>query len=326
MASKVQLWITECEISSRCRTPVLPKKAPMKSIEVEVGQPMELWAMDILGPLPTTTRGNQYILGMLDHFTKWVEAVPMTNQRAETVAKAFVDEVVTRHGVPGKLLTVQGRNFEADLIRQVFNLHDVKKLRTSPYHPQTDRQVERLNRTLKQILTAYVNKDHSDWDVHLPLALFAYRNNVHSSSGISPFKAVYGREDNTPLVLMSTPAEAREKFILNYCDELEKTLKDVQRVVRKNIGEAQRKQKKAYDCHNSVEKETPFKQGDRVWLNNIAAPKGLSRKFHQQWAGPYKFLSRLVIQTITLSQCQETARPKWSIAIASSQPLADPEL
>ena len=209
MASEVQLWITECEICSRCRTPVLPKKAPMKSIEV--GQPMELWAMDILGPLPMTARGNQYILVMSDHFTKWVEAVPMTNQRAETVAKACVDEVVTRHGVPSKLLTDQGRNFEADLMRQVFNLLDVRKLRTSPYHPQTDGQVERLNRTLKQILMAYVNKDHSDWDVHLPLDLFAYRNSEHSSSGVSPFKAVYGREANTPLVLMSTAAEAREK-------------------------------------------------------------------------------------------------------------------
>ena len=87
-----------------------------------------------------TARENQYILVMSDHFTKWVEAVPMTNQRAKTVAKAFVDEVVTRHGVPSKLLTDQGRNFEANLMRQVFNLLDVKKLRTSPYHPQTDGQ------------------------------------------------------------------------------------------------------------------------------------------------------------------------------------------
>ena len=128
--------MTECEICSRCRTPVLPKKAPMKSIEAV--QPMELWAMDILGPLPMTARGNQYILVMSNHFTKWVEAVPMTNQRAETVAKTFVDEVVTRHGVPSKLLTDQERNFEADLMRQVFNLLDVKKLQTSPYYPQTD--------------------------------------------------------------------------------------------------------------------------------------------------------------------------------------------
>ena len=87
---------------------------------IEVGKPMELWAMDVLTPLPMTARGNQYILVMSDHFTKWVEAVPMPNQRAETVAKVFVNEVVTRHGVPSKLLTDQGRNFEADLMKQVY--------------------------------------------------------------------------------------------------------------------------------------------------------------------------------------------------------------
>ena len=291
MAAEVQLWIAECEPCNRCKTPVPSQKAPMKSIKV--GQPMELWAMDVLGPLPMTARGNQYILVMSDHFTKWVEAVPMANQRAETVAKAFVDEVVTRHGVPSKLLTDQGRNFEADLMKRVFHLLGVNKLRTSPYHPQTDGQVERLNRTLKGILTTYVNKDHSDWDVHLPLALFAYRNSVHSSSGVSPFKAIFGREATTPLVLMSPPLEAKEQFISNYCDELEKTLKDVHVSITTKMNVAQRKQKNGYYEHNDVHQSTSFEQGDRVWLNNQAVPKGLSRKFHLPWAGPYVVLSRL---------------------------------
>ena len=291
MASEVQLWIAECETCNRRKSPVSPHKSPMKSIEV--GHPMELWAMDILGPLPLTARGNQYILVMSDHFTKWVEAVPLANQRANTVAKAFVDEVVTRHGVPRKILTDQGRNFEAELMRQMLHLLGVEKLRTSPYHPQTDGQVERLNRTLKGILTAYVNKDHTDWDVHLPFALFAYRNSVHSSSGVSPFRAVYGREANTPLVLMGTQTEAKEQFISNYCDELEKSMKDVQRVVKENISEAQRKQKKGYDNRNNLDKSAPFKVGDRVWLNDTAVPKGLSRKFHLQWSGPYTVLNRL---------------------------------
>ena len=97
----------------------------MKSINV--GQLMKLWAMDVLGSFPMTGHGNQYILVMSDHFTKWVEAVPMANQEVETVAKAFVDEVVTRHGVPNKLLTDQGRNFEADLMKHSFHLFGVNK-------------------------------------------------------------------------------------------------------------------------------------------------------------------------------------------------------
>ena len=128
----------------------------MKSIEV--GHPIELWAIDILGPLPLTAQGNQYILVMSDHFTKRVQAVPLASQRANTIAKAFVVKVVTQHRVPRKILTGQGRNFEAELMLQVSHLLGVEKLQTSPYHPQTDGQVERLNRTLKGILTVYVNK------------------------------------------------------------------------------------------------------------------------------------------------------------------------
>ena len=107
-----------------------------------------------------------------------------------------------------------------------------------------------------------MNKDHNDLDVHLPLALFAHRNSVHSSSGVSPFKAVYDREANTLLVQIGTQVEAKETFISNYCDELEMTLNDVQRVVKENVSEAQRKQKKGYDDRNKLDPGVPFKEGD----------------------------------------------------------------
>ena len=87
--------------------------------------------------------------------------------------------------------------------------------------------------------------------------------------------------------LMNTETEVKEQFISNYCDELEKTLKDVHRSIRTNIDVAQSKQKKGYDEHNDVDRSTSLKEGDRVWLNNKAVPKCLSRKFHSPWTGPY---------------------------------------
>jgi hypothetical protein len=137
-----------------------------------------------------------------------------------------------------------------------------------------------MNRTLKGILTAYVNKDNNDWGEHLPLALFAYRNSVHSSSGVSPIKAIFGRGATAPLVLMNTETEVKEQFISNYCDELEKTLKDVHHSIKTNIEVTQSKQKKGYDEHNDVNQSTSLKEGNQVWLNNKAVPKGSSRKFH----------------------------------------------
>ena len=94
---------------------------------------------------------------------------------------------------------------------------------------------------------AYVNKDHNDWDDHLPLALFAYRSSVHSSSGVSPFKAIYGGEATTPLVLMHPQIGVKEQGISNYCDELEETLKEVHSIMKTNLNVAQGKQKKGYD-------------------------------------------------------------------------------
>ena len=79
-----------------------------------------------------------------------------------------MDEVIARHGVPTKLITDHGRNFEADLMKKVFEFLGVKKLRTSPYHPQTDGQVERLNRTLKGIVKTYVNQHRGKTSAHAP--------------------------------------------------------------------------------------------------------------------------------------------------------------
>jgi hypothetical protein len=92
---------------------------------------------------------------------------------------------------------------------------------------------------------------------------------------------------------MNTETEVKEQFISNYCDELEKTLKDVHRSIKTNIDVAQSKQKKGYDEHNDVDRCTSLKEGDRVWLNNKAVPKGLRRKFHTPWTGPYVVIKRL---------------------------------
>ena len=133
---------------------------------------MERIATDILGPLPETDKRNRYILVISDYFTKWVEAFPIPDQRAETVAKCLVDEVIRRFGVPNYIHSDQGRQFESELYQEVSFLLDIKKTRTTPYHPQSDGMVERFNKTLEALLHAFVNEEHSDWDERLPMFLW----------------------------------------------------------------------------------------------------------------------------------------------------------
>ena len=102
--------------------------------QFNVGAPLERAALDISGPLPTSKRGNKYILIVGDYFTKWVEAYPLQDQRAETIAMVFVREFVSRFGVHLQLHSDQGRNFESVLFNDVCNLLGMDKTRTTALH------------------------------------------------------------------------------------------------------------------------------------------------------------------------------------------------
>ena len=95
--------------------------------------PMERVALDIVGPLPETERGNKYLLVVGDYFSKWVEVHPIPDQTAKTVAEKFVQEFVCRFGVPQVLHSDQGRNFEAQVFAEMCSILGIDKTRTTPY-------------------------------------------------------------------------------------------------------------------------------------------------------------------------------------------------
>ena len=102
----IQEWCRNCDLCPQKRGPPRKVKAPLKTYNV--GSPMERIAIDVLGPLPMTEAGNKYILVIADYFTKWVEAYPMANQEAQTVASLLVHEFISRFGVPLLIHSDQG--------------------------------------------------------------------------------------------------------------------------------------------------------------------------------------------------------------------------
>ena len=118
---------------------------------------MQIVAVDILGPLPKTKDGNVYVLVASDYLTRWVEAYPIPNQEVVTVAKKLVDEMFCRFSTPEQLHSDQGCQFESELIAEVCRILKVHKTCTTPYHPQGDGLVERINRTLLNILATMTN-------------------------------------------------------------------------------------------------------------------------------------------------------------------------
>ncbi|PIK60525.1 Retrovirus-related Pol polyprotein from transposon [Apostichopus japonicus] len=198
---KVERWCKMCKV---CCSRKGPTKGKAKLQTYRVGIPMERIAIDILGPLPLTDRNNKYIMVVADYFTKWVEAFPLKDQSAETVADTLVTDFVSRFGVPKQIHTDQGRNFESNLFKELCQLLGVDKTRTTPYHPQSDGMVERFNRTLEEMLAKVVDSDQKNWDKCIPLVMMAYRSSIHESTGHSPAEMMLGREIPLPVDTSST--------------------------------------------------------------------------------------------------------------------------
>lgn len=135
---------------------------------------MDRLATDIMGELPVTDSENRYILVVSwYYFTRWTECFAMLNMETKTLAQIIVEEVIVRLGVPYTIHSDQGRQYESDLLKEVWNLLQVEKTRTTPYHPQSDGMVERFNRTLEAMLSSCVTQNHTDWDRQLPFLMMA---------------------------------------------------------------------------------------------------------------------------------------------------------
>lgn len=286
---EVRRWCRECrECGSRKSVGSQPR-APLQLIPAS--RPFERVALDILGPLPETTSRNKYVLVIGDYFSKWTEAFPIPNQEAKTVAKVLVEGWVCRLGAPRTVHTDQGRNFESTLFKEMCQLLNIHKTRTTPYHPQSDGMVERFNRTLLSMLSLFVEENQSNWDALLPYVMLAYRSSVHSSTGFTPFKVVFGQEMVLPVDIM-LDVGVRERFstVTEYGSRLRDTLSTVMGAVRSHQAKASGRQKEAFDVRAQCQYYT---EGELVWLRYKARRRGVCPKLQRRFRGPYRVVERL---------------------------------
>ena len=277
----VKSYVKNCP---QCTCKQKPKpNAPMKLYQT--GAPMERIALDILGPLPETEYGNKYILCIGDYFTKWVEAIPLPDQEAKTVADALIS-TICRIGIPRQIHTDQGRNFQSTLFSELCEMLDIDKTRTTPYRPQSDGMIERFNRTLAAMLRNFVSQEQKDWDIQLPYVMMAYRSAVHNSTGYSPNQMMLGREVNLPLDLVIGRHLEKENPD-EYVQRQRQTLQEVHTLARANLKLSGESQKRNYDLRQSRTK-FKFEVGQSVWYYCPMKRKGISPKLQTQWYGPCK--------------------------------------
>ena len=170
--------------------------APLQPIHVT--QPLESVHMDYLSLEPS--KGNiENVLVITDHFTRYALAYPSKTQTAQATARILWDKFICHYGFPEKFISDQGRNFESDLIKELCKIAGVKKLHTTPYHPQGNGQCERFNSTLCNMLGTLSEEEKSDWKSYLGCMTHAYNCTKHASTTYSPYYLMFGRHPRLPI-------------------------------------------------------------------------------------------------------------------------------
>jgi transposase InsO family protein len=174
--------------------------APLGEVE-ELTAPFLVTSLDITGPYVTKPRGNKYLLTFIDHFTKYVEAFPIPDQTAETCARIYATQIVTRHGTGSQLITDQGRYFMSSFFQESCKILGIRTTRNTSYHPQSNGSIERWHRSLHTGLSHYINSANNNWDTLITFYLTVYRAIPNSVTGYSPFLLLHVREMEIPTTI-----------------------------------------------------------------------------------------------------------------------------
>lgn len=247
-----------------------------------MGEPFYQIGIDYIGPLNRSNNGNKYIIVAMDYLTKWPEAKPVKEATAEETVRFVYEDIICRHGCPGRILTDRGTHFNNRLLNGLLHKFKVEHLLSTPYHPQTNGLVERFNRTLIGALSRTANDRLNDWDQYIAPVLFAYRTSRHATTGMTPFFLVYGRSAKLPTD--STRLE-EERTLVDHVRTQVDTMAVNREQAKIRIKTEQQKQKDRHDTR--LKKVIQFQPNDKVLYYRAALDKQWSAKLEPKWKGPY---------------------------------------
>ena len=210
---------------------------------------------------------------MVDRFSRWPEAVPIHDQEAPTVARAFFETWICRFGVPQRVTTDQGRQFESFLFRHLNILTGTTHIRTSAYHPAANGMVERLHRQLKAAIRCHQRR----WTEALPLVLMGIRSSWKEDLGATAAEMVYGQPMRLPgQFLTPQPTSEPSSSATPFVQQLRAAFEDLRPSSVVRHGE-----KKVF-----VFKD--LSTASHVFIRN----DGIKRPLEQPYSGPFRVVCR----------------------------------
>ena len=288
MKKEVAEFISKCLTCQQVKAEHQAPVGLLKPLTIPVWK-WERITMDFVIGLPRTQKGNDAIWIIVDRLTKSAHFLPIRwGCSLDQLAEMYVKKVVRLRGIPVSIVSDRDPRFTSRFWESFQTAMGTRLHFSTAFHPQTDGQSERTIQTLEEMLRACVIEFQGSWDKYIPLMEFAYNNQFHSSIGMAPYEALYGRKCRTPVYWDKEGLE-----IIEGPEIVQETISKID-IIKGRLKATQDRQKSYYDKHR---KEMEYEVGDKVFLR-VSPWKGVMRfgqkgKLSPRYIGPYDIVERV---------------------------------
>lgn len=289
MKSDIEKYVSGCPSFQMIKLTRRKTRQPLVLTDTP-GRAFDKIALDLMGPLPMTSKQSRYILTIQDLLTKYSFAIPLTSATAAETADALIFHWICKFGAPKIILTDQGNNFVSSLMIQVAKRFKISQFKSTAFHLQTNGSIERSHHVLTEYLKQFVSK--TSWDKWLELAMFSYNTSIHEGTKSTPHELVIGTLARLPSE--NPPTLTTDETYNDYLEGLQLKLKEVQKIARENLIGAKVRSKTYYD--KKIKPHT-FAIGDLVYL--LKEPQ--KGKLDNQYTGPHKVVNVYPNENIRIS-------------------------
>lgn len=313
MVRDIQRYVSQCSICAEYKL-LRRTTATLPTHVYEAYAPLDIMSMDFMD-LPQSA-DFKFGLLFVDHFTRFAIMVPTQNKKAETVAAAIIQDVVTRVGTPLQLHSDNGSEFHNNIMSTLASRMKVRVTFSPPYRPQSNGIVERTVSTLKSIIKTQITENTHSWMQVAHACVFAHNTAVHESTGFTPFFLMFGRESRIPFQPLPLPdqsplANPRDDWV----DELLTTQQSAYTIVRSALEDKHQKRDELVADHPPT---TFYQVGDYVYLKSTpflhpgTHPSNKGSKLVKVYSGPYRVISRLGNSVYTIGLAKLNPHSKKS--------------
>ena len=252
------------------KSPNQLETAPL--VPIESSYPFELVCIDFL-ELPVCSGGFRYVLMITDHFTRFTQAYATKSKSSRAAAQELFNKFIPQFGLPQRIHSDQGPEFTSSLFKELYRLGGIRMSTTTPYHPMGNGMVERMNRTLRSMLSAMPTREKLRWKDHLGVLMFAYNSTRHRATGYSPFFLLFGRESRLPIDCIlpleqtTLPNKSYDQFVRDWRE----SMREAFQLASSRTEKAQEDNKQRYD---DKIKRVPIAVGDKVLVRNYDKKEG----------------------------------------------------